>query len=102
MSELLFEPLGMTSATLDSTKVDLDKIPDLYHYDVGLYRAIPQEKRKTNEFQVTEQYESGGAGLLCTSSDYVKFAAALSNGGKSADGYQVLSQKSLDLFIIIW
>lgn len=98
MSELIFEPLGMTSATLDATKVDLDKIPDLYHYDVGLYRAIPQEKRKTNEFQVAEQYESGGAGLLCTGSDYVKFAAALSNGGKSADGYQVLSQKSLDLF----
>ena len=98
MSELVFAPLGMTSATLNQNDVDPARIPHIYYYDTGLYKAIFHEKYTSNHLQLTPKYESGGASLLCTGTDYIKFAAAMSNGGVSADGYRLLSQKSLDLF----
>lgn len=98
MLELIFEPLGMTSATLNENNVDVQRIPHLYYYDTGLYRAVFHEKYSSNHLQITPQYESGGAGLVCSGQDYIKFAAAMSNSGVSENGYRLLSQKSLDLF----
>ena len=98
MKEVVFNPLGMTSATLNQKDVDPARIPDIYYYDMGLYRAHFHEKYKERHMQLTPKYESGGAGLICSGEDYIKFAAAMSNGGVSADGYRLLSTESLDLF----
>jgi len=96
MNKVIFEPLGMTSITLNEQNRDMSLIPDIYYYDRGLFKANAV-KDFCYDTQLTPFYESGGGGAICTGEDYTKFAAAMSNGGVSADGYRLLSQKSLDL-----
>lgn len=96
MNRVIFEPLGMTSVTLNQFAADKAKIPAMYRYDGGLFRANPIENY-TYDTQLTPFYESGGGGAICTGTDYAKFAAALSNGGVSADGYRLLSMDSIKL-----
>ena len=96
MSKVIFEPLGMTSITLNEQNRDMSLVPDMYYYDRGLYRARV-DKDFRYDTQLTPCYESGGGGGICTGTDYAKFAAALSNGGVSAEGYRLLTEASLDL-----
>ena len=43
----------------------------------------------------TPAYESGGAGLVSTVEDYIRFADALACGGVAANGYRVLRKETL-------
>ncbi len=49
----------------------------------------------SNSFQLTEAYESGGAGLIGTTDAYSAFLEALCNGGRAADGTRILSEQSV-------
>ena len=90
VNEVIFTPLGMPNSRFDNGERD---IPDMYMvYANG-------EVRITNEGKVlipTPAYESGGAGLVSTVEDYIRFADALACGGVAKDGYQVLSKAALD------
>ena len=50
-----------------------------------------------NEYQLTDGYESGGAGLISSVEDYSLFADALANGGVGASGAQILKPETIDL-----
>jgi CubicO group peptidase (beta-lactamase class C family) len=47
-------------------------------------------------YKAPKQYFSGGAGLVSTASDYVRFAQMLLNGGE-LDGQRLLSPKTIEL-----
>lgn len=47
----------------------------------------------------TPAYESGGAGLVFTVEDYIRFADALACGGISANGYQVVKEETLQKLV---
>ena len=49
-----------------------------------------------NRYRLTPNYDSGGAGLACTVDDYSLLLDALANGGVAFNGYQLLSQESID------
>lgn len=48
-------------------------------------------------FQLTENYESGGAGLYSCVQDYSLFADAMANGGIGASGARILKPETIDL-----
>ena len=48
-------------------------------------------------YQFTENYESGGAGLISCTEDYAVFADALACGGVSKDGKQILKAETVEL-----
>ena len=50
-----------------------------------------------NEFIHGEEYDSGGAGIITTVSDYVKLAQALANNGVGLTGERILSANTIDL-----
>lgn len=51
----------------------------------------------TNEYILGSEYESGGAGLVSTLEDYIKFLTAMANGGVAENGVRILSRHTIDL-----
>ncbi len=51
----------------------------------------------SNPYAVASEYESGGAGLISSLEDYIKFADALANDGVAATGERILSRAAIDL-----
>ena len=51
-----------------------------------------------NIYVFTDNYESGGAGLISTAEDYIKFADLLSNKGRLKSGEPLISERSSELF----
>lgn len=90
----IFEPLGMTDVTFHPTEEQRQRITAQYRFEPETARVvqIPQD----NPYALTDDYESGGAGLYATAPDYLRLAAALANLGRSDEGYQLLSPQSVN------
>ena len=93
MQKTVFSPLGMENSFFFDTPEVHARIAPQYRAEDG--KAVPTEKE--NVYHITARYESGGAGLICSLEDYIKFADTLASGGKTADGYHLLSEASIDL-----
>ena len=89
VKECIFAPLGMKESRFDNKE---ENMADVYMaYADGRVERIVEEK-----FLIpTPAYESGGAGLVSTVEEYIRFADALACGGVAANGYQVLSEPTL-------
>lgn len=93
MQKVIFDPLGMENSSFFDTPEVRERIAPLYRAQDG--NAEPTEKK--NVYHISTRYESGGAGLICSLGDYIKFADTLASGGRTADDYHLLSRASIDL-----
>lgn len=93
MHKYIFAPLGMTDTFFGIPK-DLKRLAQLYRFDED--RQVVLAKLE-NPYQLTEVYESGGAGLTSTTADYAVFLDALACDGMSKNGYQLLQPSSVAL-----
>ena len=96
--KVLFEPLGMTdtSYNLPDDRSKLDRMAVQYNYRDDLDKYLPTNN--TCGHILGPDYDSGGAGIVSTCADYMKFADAIVNGGKAANGYRVLSPATISLW----
>ena len=93
LREHIFAPLGMLNTGFFPLKAQFARMADQYQYCAsGIVR-----RDKTNNFQLAAKYESGGAGLFSTLTDYGRFAAAMSCSGQAVDGTRILQKKTVDL-----
>lgn len=91
----IFEPLGMKDTGFYLTDVNKQRMATQYKFD---YEAnIATEISLANDFKLGSNYESGGAGLISSVDDYIKFANALCNKGRAQNGEQLLSMHTIDL-----
>jgi CubicO group peptidase (beta-lactamase class C family) len=51
----------------------------------------------TCNYQLSEAYESGGAGLISCTEDYAIFADTLANGGISKEGVRIIQPETIEL-----
>lgn len=91
----IFRPLGMTDTGFVLSPDQYARMADQYVID-GEKQVVPVEKRNAG-FQLSEQYESGGAGLFSSAADYGRFAAAMACGGVAADGTRILRAETVDM-----
>ena len=87
----IFEKLGMNRTSFEFT----DDVLPMYYVDNT--KQIQSFGNK-NCYVLTDGFESGGAGLLSTVDDYIKFADLLSNKGVLPNGERLLSESSAKLF----
>ena len=91
IKEVVFDPLGMNDSSFDNSMQS----------DCVLYRADEEGKiavtDEPNHLLPTPNYESGGAGLISTVDDYMKFANVLANGGATEDGYRLIDENVLKM-----
>lgn len=109
----LFEPLDMQNCAYHQTPEILSKMASQYAFvpygqggDFDLVEAQKCGNAKNGTFVnrtkkvsyvLGEEYDSGGAGISATISDYVKLLAALANMGLGLTGERILSGGTVEL-----
>ncbi|QNK60375.1 serine hydrolase [Paenibacillus sp. PAMC21692] len=96
IQEEITGPLGMSDTGFDLSAEQIGRMAPQYFYDDALGRAIRQDH---NGFRIGTEYESGGAGLLSTVSDYALFLNALTNRGTSPAGVRILAPATVELML---
>lgn len=111
VKENIFLPLDMKESYYHSSAV-LDKVTEQYRYvnsnEVDAVKLQASAKNDSNgllenvgkevqNFVFGDEYDSGGAGITTSISDYSKFLSALANGGVSATGERILSVGTIEL-----
>lgn len=91
----IWEPLGLKNTYF--AKPLNNHIPNL----AAQYTSTPQGTYELMEltcnYQLSDSYESGGAGLTSCTEDYAYFADALASGGTAANGAVLLKPETLEL-----
>lgn len=86
----IFAPLGMSSSYFEVPEAARTRFATIYNAaNVQSPRLAPNPIR--NRFLAKPKFLSGGAGLIATAGDYLRFAQMLENGGE-LDGKRVLGE----------
>ncbi len=113
VKENIFDSLGMADSAYHITP-EIEKnlatqyrfVPDGEMGDIDLVEAQRCGRAKNGSFvevaptvvySFGEEYDSGGAGIITTLSDYAKLAAALANFGLGLTGERILSRGGVEL-----
>lgn len=89
----IFEPLGIVDMGFKPSAEQNSRFSAMYKHHGGTAKA--ELKKTENSFVLSEEFESGGAGLFGTASEYIKIITALSLGGTARNGYQLLTEESV-------
>ena len=96
MEENIFKPLGMKDTFFDVPKDEerLSRLAARYIYEDNK-GFVKQELDCI--YNLSPDYQSGGAGLCSCPYDYAIFTDALANGGVGINGNRILSRFTIDL-----
>ena len=95
----IFEPLGIKDMYFHWDGELEKRICAIYMGEFGSDKIRPDDGSMSDGFKITENYESGGAGLAGTVDAYSLFADALCNGGVGVTGKRILGEKMIRLFM---
>jgi len=90
----IFEPLGMADTAHFCPPDKADRLVSCYTISDG---KLTRDDRRTSMFLTPPGLEEGGAGLVSTMADYMRFCRMLLGGG-ALDGVRILSPASVGLF----
>lgn len=94
LKKYLWEPLGMQNTFFAKPQNDgLERLAQQFVMD-DKGRITPMEQ--SCNYQFSENYESGGAGLVSATEDYAKLADALACSGTSAEGNRILKPETVE------
>ncbi len=92
----IWEPLGMKDTSFAKPMNDNEPLlARQYIRDDPSQKIIPMDSSCC--YQLSDAYESGGAGLMSTSRDYSLLADALACGGTGSSGQRILSPESINV-----
>ncbi len=95
LQDRIFEPLGMTDTAFFVPPEKVERLAWLYKPDDD-GKLVSAEDRETSLFLSKPALPSGGGGLVSTTSDYLRFAQMLVNGGE-LNGTRFLGPKTVEL-----
>lgn len=95
LEEYILRPLGMSSTGFELTPERQAGMSDQFRYNVLSRTAKPISAE--NEFVLSPNYKSGGAGLISTVDDFILYLSAMCNGGIGVNGNRILTEKSIEL-----
>ncbi|MBQ3079336.1 MAG: beta-lactamase family protein [Clostridia bacterium] len=93
----IWDKLGMKDVGFILTDEKKARFAKQYMYDENTKTSHVWEMGDKNRYQLTKNYESGGAGLLSTVEDYILLSDALANGGVGKTGERILTEGAIDL-----
>jgi CubicO group peptidase (beta-lactamase class C family) len=94
-SKNIFGPLEMKDTYFARPINENERLAAQYMYDNDNH--VSNEMELSCCYQLTESYESGGAGLISCVEDYGKFADTLACGGVSTKGIRILEEDTINL-----
>lgn len=94
--KVLFDPLGMDDTCYNLPSPEkMARMAVQYNFRDDLDKALPTAG--TCGHMLGSEYDSGGAGIVSTIEDYMKFATAMANGGAAENGERVLASSTIDM-----
>ncbi|HZJ82176.1 MAG TPA: serine hydrolase domain-containing protein [Clostridia bacterium] len=94
LDEHIFKPLGMNNTGFELTPERKSNMSGQFKYRENTSNTTPTSIK--NHFVLSENFQSGGAGLVSTVDDYILFLDAMSNGGISQEGHRLLSMEAIN------
>ena len=94
LDEIIFTPLGMKNTFFQPDENALEKMHKQFRIYPSLF--IAKEEKPTCPYGLSKRHQSGGAGLVSCTEDYIKFVSCLANG-ESENGYRLLKRESIDI-----
>ena len=91
IKKYIFDPLGMKDTTYSLDNIDEKDLAVTYRKEGN--KLIPPKDLEPGFLGFPNGYPSGGAGLLSTLDDYLKFAVMLANGGEY-NGKTIISKEA--------
>lgn len=91
----IFDPLGLGTFSFRLTDTLRSRLCAPYMMENGTPKLCTPD---WNNYCFSEEYESGGAGLIGNVYEYGLFLDALASGGKAKDGTQLLSPEMIQLW----
>ena len=95
LDEVLFKPLDITHITFHLTGEQKKYLSTQYTYNVS--KAKASTTNNNLYFCMSDNYDSGGAGLYSNLSDYSKIIGIVANGGVAENGYRVLKPETIKM-----
>lgn len=89
----IFEPLGMEN-TFFGLPDDITKMPSLY----SNYNENFKKENLSCVYTLSDEYQSGGAGLTSTTEDYALFLDMVACGGVGKTGARILKPETVKLW----
>ncbi|MBR2087684.1 MAG: beta-lactamase family protein [Oscillospiraceae bacterium] len=96
LMEHIFLPLGMEDTDFFVPPEKQERFAAAYEPAGGTLVRDDRCYLGLNDQRTLPAFQSGGAGLTSTITDYAKFAQALANGGVGMNGKRILSRASVD------
>ncbi|HWB66688.1 MAG TPA: serine hydrolase domain-containing protein [Mycobacteriales bacterium] len=93
LHEHIFAPLGMVDTGFFVPEADHDRFAALYAIGPNSPTKV-RAARAGEAFKLPPQWQSGGGGLVSTTSDYLRFCRMLLGGGE-LDGVRLLSPRTV-------
>ena len=90
----IWEPLKMERTFFAKPVNALEKLATQFEMDE---QGNTKPMGPTCNYQLSESYESGGAGLISCTEDYAKFADTLACGGVSKEGVRIIKPETIEL-----
>ncbi|MGI5877887.1 MAG: serine hydrolase domain-containing protein [Christensenellales bacterium] len=94
LRRVIFEPLGMKNTSMRHAG---DPVTLAAQYCYNADERNMREAPPTNQFALSPEYESGGAGIVSSADDYSLFVDAMANGGVGLSGARILSAETIDI-----
>ncbi|MBR4993945.1 MAG: beta-lactamase family protein [Lachnospiraceae bacterium] len=100
LKKYIFEPLGANDFYFQRhiDKATHDRICAIYTADNDRPPFYGISDEKADEFTFTQNYESGGAGLIGSVDSYILVVDALACGGVGKTGKRILKPETVELF----
>jgi CubicO group peptidase (beta-lactamase class C family) len=98
LSEQIFEPLGMPDTGFMVPDEKVDRFAALYGRARDKSLRLLEDPMESG-YRKPRTFLSGGGGLVSTTTDYLRFAQMLCNGG-ALDGSRILSRKTVELMTL--
>lgn len=94
LQKYIFIPLEMKDVGFFPSDEQKERFSKQYVYDNTTF--ISTEIPNENVFKLTDNYESGGAGLFAPTKEYCKLLTALSLKGTAPNGYRLLKPQTVE------
>ncbi len=95
VKKAIFEPCGMADSSYHPTEDQLARMAQQYRFDDADGKAVPIGP--ANGYILGPEYDSGGAGMISTVEDYMRFARMMTRLGVADSGERVLSPGTINL-----
>jgi len=94
LRERILQPLGMVDTGFHVPPDKLDRLMQIYTSEALYDPFIPEHVMLLGDVTTPTQSPSGGAGLVSSAADYLRFCNMLLNGGE-LDGVRLVSPKTI-------